>query len=291
MVAPARRWPRRLALGCGALLAAAAVSLAGIWWWVRIPPADVPFATARALQVRVLNGEAALEAEALSALVGATRREPDNGAAQLWLGLAHLHAFLAHDRPLLGAIRTSVALDRAALLDPRDTSAAGWRAFFAYQAARSRGRGVDEARAELLEASERDPRFTPFLAAVSLARMPLESGVPEALLAPLEAIEDCGDGTSHSCRTNDLHPHGAEGYHATVGDLRVRLGDLEGGRRAYAQAFAVPSAERWPYRDAFLDWVEAADGRAAALTDGDGENDPPIFFATGERACAVCHRR
>jgi hypothetical protein len=183
-----------------------------------------------------------------------------------------------------------MAIERAVELDAADTGAEGWRAFFAYQAARSRGHDLGAARTALLDASADDPRFTPFLAAVSLARMPLSSGYPERVLEPLLAIEDCGDGTSHSCRNSPLNPHGAEGYHATVGDLKLRLGDVEGARRSYARALEMESAATWPYRDAFESWVQSAESRAAALANED-EDGPPIFFATGERACASCHER
>lgn len=146
-------------------------------------------------------------------------------------------------------------------------------------------------RQALLDAAEADPSFTSFLAAVSLAELPLDSGLPQRTLAPLEAAADCGDGTSWSCRTSTLFPHGAEGYHATVGDLRVRLGDLQGGQQSYALALTMPAADRWPYREAFERWVRAAPDRAARFTDDDASNDPEdIFFASGERACASCHQ-
>lgn len=277
-----------IALAVGAAMVGAAVI--GGWWWLRVPVIDADVPTAKALFARVLNGETELEPRAISSLAGALEREPDNAQAWLWYGLANMHA-LIRTRELPYAIRAQRAFDRAVELDPSDTSAAGWRAFFAYQAAKSRGRDLTEPRRALLEASERDPRFTPFLAAVSLAPLPLSTGYPRAVLPPLEAIEDCGDGTSYSCRVSPLFPHGAEGYHATIGDLRVRIGDVEGARRAYAEALEMESAATWPYRDAFVAWTGTAEERAARLTNDDPGDDPPVFFAAGERACAACHER
>ena len=46
----------------------------------------------------------------------------------------------------------------------------------------------------LLAASAADPSFTSFLAAVSLADLPLDTGLPQRTLAPLEGAADCGDG-------------------------------------------------------------------------------------------------
>ena len=281
---------RRALLALAVVGLAVGAALVGGWWWLRVPVIDADVPTAKALFARVLNGESELEPRAISSLAGALEREPGNAQAQLWYGLANMHALL-RTRELPYAIRASRAFDRAVELDPSDTSAAGWRAFFAYQAAKSRGRDLTEARRALLEASERDPRFTPFLAAVSLAPLPLSTGYPRAVLGPLEAIEDCGDGTSHTCRVSPLFPHGAEGYHATIGDLRVRLGDVEGGRRAYARALEMQSAADWPYRQAFVEWTEGAEERAAQLTNADPSDDPPVFFATGARACAACHER
>ncbi|MEM9072601.1 MAG: hypothetical protein AAGE52_29100 [Myxococcota bacterium] len=285
-----RRWLRRGLWALGVIVGlSGCVVLAG-WWWLRVPSLDVDFPTARERFTRVLNGEDALEAEALSSLAGAVEREPENATAHLWYGLANLHGFLRHrERPY--AIRATIALERAVKLDPEDKSAEGWRAFFAYKAAESREQDLDEPRHALLAAADADPRFTPFLAAVSLAKLPLSSGHPARLLPPLEAIEDCGDGTSHRCRTSALFPHGAEGYHVTVGDLRLRLGDLSGARRAWQRALEMESAATWPYRDEFRAWADGAEDRHRRWTDGDGANDPTVFFAHGERACAMCHRR
>lgn len=281
------KWKKRVVRGLQILVALSLLVVLGGYTWLRVPviPSNLPDAKARFAEV--MNGDLSLEAEAISMLAGAIEAQPESAQAELWFGLANLHAYLRlRERPY--AIRAAMAFERAVELDGNDTSAAGWRAFFNYQAARSRGQDLQEARAALMHASENDPRFTPFLAAVSLARMPLSSGYPEWVLAPLLAIEDCGDGTSHTCRNSALNPHGAEGYHATVGDLKLRLGDLEGARASYARALEMESADTWPYRDAFLLWVQNAESRAV---DFENDDDTPIFFASGDRACASCHQR
>ncbi|MFK7987764.1 MAG: hypothetical protein AB8I08_17235 [Sandaracinaceae bacterium] len=270
------------------LLVGGGVAVGG-WAWLRVPIIDSSREEGVAAFSQVLNGQTGRQDEALSRLAGAIDRDPDDARAHLWFGLANLHGYI-RNRELPYAIRASRALERAVELDPGNTTAEGWRAFFAYQAAEARGQDLDVARRALLDAAQQSPRFTPFLAAVALADLPLESGVPAALLPPLEALEDCGDGTSDSCRRTALFPHGAEGYHATVGDLRVRLGDLEGGQRAYAQALAFESARTWPHREAFEAWVESAPERSARLTNARSDDDPPVFFASGDRACAMCHQ-
>ena len=282
------KWKRRVSIAAVLLVVVIGAAAVGLWWWLRVPAIEANAPTAMALFARVLNGEQDLEPRAIAALAGAVEAEPNNARARLWYALANMHA-LIRTRELPYAIRASRAFDRAVELDPSDTSAAGWRAFFAYQAAKSRGEDLSEPRDALLEASARDPRFTPFLAAITLARMPLSSGYPQRVLGPLEAIEDCGDGTSYTCRLSPLFPHGAEGFHTTLGDLRVRLGDVEGGRRSYARALTMPNAATWPYRAAFVQWSEGAERRAEQLTNDDPSDDPPIFFATGPRACATCH--
>ena len=288
---PTRRWPRRLGFALLALLLLGALGVGGFFWWLRVPPTDASTAEAVALFTEVMNGATEKRPEALSALAGALDRDPEDARAQLWFGLANLHGYLEH-RELPYAIRATRAFEEAAALAPENPSAEGWRAFFAYQAAESREEDMAEPTRELLEAAAADPSFTSFLAAVSLADRPLESGLPQRTLAPLEAAGDCGDGTSWTCRTGELFPHGPEGYHATVGDLRVRLGDLEGGQESYARALEMPAAARWPYRDAFEAWVEAAPERARRFADDDPSNDPEdIFFAPGDRACATCHER
>ena len=282
-----RRWRRLLAVPVVLVLVALVAGL-GFVLWIRVTPIDADTETAVALSTRVLHGEDALEAQALGSLAGAMERSPRDGRAALWFGLANMHGFL-RARELPYAIRASRAFDRAVELSPEDTSAAGWRAFWRYQAGRTRGEDLGALREELLAASERDPRFTPFLAAVALAPMPLSSGYPRRVLAPLEAISDCGDGTSHSCRTGPLFPHGAEGYHATLGDLRARLGDVEGARAEHALALQMPNAASWRYRADFEAWSAGVEDRARLLTNDDDADDPSVFFLTGERACAGCH--
>ena len=260
----------------------------GLWWWLRVPTLDYDTPEAIALFARVLNGEHDQQDRAISALAGAIDAHPGDARAHLWFGLANMHAFIGNDE-LPYAIRATRALDRAVELDPSDTSAAGWRAFWRFQVADNRGDDLAGPRRELLDAAEGDPRFTPFLVAVAMADEPLDSGWPQRALPPLEAIEDCGDGTASSCRTGHLFPHGTEGFHATLGDLKVRLGDVEGGRAQYARARALPTYADWPYRDAFEAWTEGADERARRLTNDDPGDDPTIFFASGDRACAACH--
>jgi hypothetical protein len=287
---PSPPWKRRLLLTLGTLVLVGLGGALGFVLWIRVPPIPSDTETAVALFSRVMNGEDALEAQALGSLAGAIDHAPSDGRAQLYFGLANLHGFL-RGRELPYAIRASRAFDRAVELSPEDTSAAGWRAFWRYQAGRTRGQDLDLLRDELLLASERDPRFTPFLAAVALAPMPLSTGYPRRVLEPLARIGDCGDGTSYSCRTGPLFPHGAEGYHATLGDLLARLGDVEAGRAEYARALEMPSAGSWPYREAFEAWTEGVEERSRLLTNEEASDDPPIFFMTGDRACAGCHRR
>lgn len=283
-------WAKRLTILVTSLVVLGGFVAAGASWWIRVPPTDASTDEAVALFTEVMNGATSRRPEALSALAGALDRDSEDARAQLWFGLANLHGYLDH-RELRYAIRAARAFDRASELAPENASAEGWRAFFAYQAAKSRDEEMTGPTQELLDAAEADPSFTSFLAAVSLAERSLESGLPQRTLGPLEAAEDCGDGTSWTCRMSPLFPHGAEGYHATVGDLRVRLGDLEGGQRSYALALEMPAADHWPYRDAFEEWVSTAPQRAARFADDDASNDPrEIFFASGSRACASCHQ-
>ncbi|MCA9532236.1 MAG: hypothetical protein KC593_01105 [Myxococcales bacterium] len=286
----ARRWARRIATGVAVVTLVGGLAALGLWLWVRVPPTDASPEEAMAVFAEVLNGATERRPSALSALAGALAREPQNGRVQLYFGLANLHGFLEH-REMPYAIRASRAFARAAVLLPDDPSAEGWRAFFEYQAAESREEDLREPTRALLAAAAADPSFTSFLAAVALADRPLASGLPQQTLAPLEAAGACADGTTYGCRTGPLFPHGAEGYHATLGDLRVRLGDLEGGRQSYARALEMPAADSWPYRAQFERWVEGAEARAAAFADADTTNDPDVFFAHGPRACAACHER
>lgn len=280
---------RRILWGLGALSAAGTAAAIALVLWIRIPTVDATPEEALTLFGQVMNGRDDLADRAVSALAGAVEAEPEHAQAQLWLALSLLHRFLER-RDLRDAIRASRAFERAVEVAPEDTSAAGWRAFWRYQAARNRGSGLDERREALFAASAQDPRFTPFLVAVSVARLPLESGQPQRALSALSQIEDCGDGTDWTCRRSSLFPYGVEGFHATLGDLHLRLGDLEEARLQYAKALATETSSTWPYREAFESWAASAEDRGRRLRNEDPEDDPPIFFGTGARACAMCHR-
>ncbi len=271
-----------LTLGAGVL---------ALWWWLRVPAIDSNTDRAVELFSRVLNGEANLRPRALSALAGAIERDPQDARAHLWFGLANMHGYLEH-RTLPYAIRATRAFDRAVQLDPANRSAEGWRAFFAYQAAVKQEDDLAEPTRALLAAGRADPGFTSFLVAVALAKQPRSTGYPGQALPPLRAAGDCGDGTTHRCRISSLFPHAAEGYHATLGDLLVRLGRVDEGQREYQKALAQETAHAWPYRKEFIRWVEQTERRAARLSRDDApKTNRDIFFASGPRACAACHEK
>ena len=274
-----------------AIIVAVLAGVGGYMFWraLRVEPIDADTPTAIASFTQVLNGEDALQTRALQMLAGAIERQPDDARAWLWFGLANMYIFIQNDE-LPYAIRTSRSLSKAVALDPANKSAEGWRAFFQYMAARRRGQDPTLATEALFAAGRADPKFSSFLVAIAVASSPLSSGLPQRALGPLEAAGDCGDGTTYSCRAATLHPHAPEGYHATLGDLKVRLGDLKGGQAEYRKALAMQTASTWPYRSAFEQWVEEAPQRAARLTNEDPEDDPPVFFAHGDRSCSACHR-
>lgn len=271
-----------------ALMILAVVGMYAVWRILRVEPIESDTPTAVARFTEVLNGNAELEQDALRHLAGAIQNDPTDARARLWFGLANMFIFIQTDQ-LPYAIRTSQALTTAVSLDPSNKSAEGWRAFFEYMAARNRGRDLDKETEALVAAGRADPRFSSFLVAIALADRPLSTGLPQQVLGPLEAAGDCGDGTTYTCRTTGLHPHAAEGYHATLGDLKVRLGDLEGGRAEYQKALSMKSAQTWPYRAAFDKWVDEAPARASRFMNASDEDDPPVFFAHGRRACLACH--
>ena len=287
--AGARRWPKILAAVVFVVAVLGGAGAYTVYRMLYVEPIDADTDTAVARFTQVLNGDASLEQEALRSLAGAIERDSSDARAWLWFGLANMYLFI-ENRELAYAIRTSRSLAKSVALDPSYKSAEGWRAFFDFMA--SQQDGVTEAPAEtedLLAAGRADPGFSSFLVALGLARMPLESGLPQKALAPLVAVGDCGDGTTYTCRTSSLHPHAPEGYHATLGDLRIRLGDVEGGRASYEKALTMPGADTWPYRQAFIEWMAGAEDRAAKLTNDSPDDDPDIFFANGKRACLSCH--
>ncbi len=268
----------------------AGVGVYSFWSAVTVDPIAADTTTAVARFTEVLNGDQEGEDEAIRMLAGALEKNPDDARAWLWFGLANMHAFILNDK-LPYAIRTSRALSKAAALDPANKSAEGWRAFFQYMASRRRGSDRTEETKALFAAGRADPRFSSFLVAIAVASEPLASGLPQRALPPLEAAGDCGDGSTMTCRVASLHPHAPEGYHATLGDLKVRLGMVEEGRAEYRKALAMPTAQTWPYRERFERWVDSAAERADRLTNASPEDDPPVFFAHGKLACAACHHR
>jgi hypothetical protein len=95
-------------------------------------------------------------------------------------------------------------------------------------------------------------------------------------------------GRKKACWTNELAPHGFEGFMYNFGNGLVKANRVDLAAIAYANARLAPGYATWPYR-AELEALMASDlaVRAALYADADPDNDPPLNVPG--RGCVYCH--
>lgn len=79
-----------------------------------------------------------------------------------------------------------------------------------------------------------------------------------------------------------------EGISLIAGDIFVKQGDVESGRRMYENAKKTPTYDRWPFGAELDRRLADAEARAALYMDDDPKNDPPTWMEE-KTLCVGCH--
>ena len=141
----------------------------------------------------------------------------------------------------------------------------------------------------LMQALGMVPRNHPYFADATKAVRDTFAGCghTEAQLAQLDfqypthaALGTCWDG--------GIVSHVWEGASLIGGDVFVKAGDAEGGRRLYNTAKASPTYDHWPFRQDLERRISEADQRVSLYLDDDDTNDPPTWMDE-HQLCVGCH--
>lgn len=96
------------------------------------------------------------------------------------------------------------------------------------------------------------------------------------------------EGRKRVCWNSWIAPHNLEGFFLNMGDMLVKSGDWETGRKIYANALRVPGYEDWPYAKILESRIEQAEENVAAFNGAPGAPDRPIMIQS-RFACMACH--
>jgi hypothetical protein len=107
--------------------------------------------------------------------------------------------------------------------------------------------------------------------------------------APYMALER-RDGPKRACWNSWIAPHNFEGFFLNMGDMVVKSGDPETGRRLYAQAKLSKQYDSWPLKDVLERRIaQAPENVALFRAPAQGERERRIMEQTGF-SCTGCHQ-
>jgi hypothetical protein len=97
-------------------------------------------------------------------------------------------------------------------------------------------------------------------------------------------------GRKKVCWDNQMAPHAWEGLMLNLGNGLIKAGEVQAGRVMLQNAKLGSGYSSWPYREVLeAELASDLDARAAAYTDGDPTNDPPVTVPG--RGCSYCHAK
>jgi hypothetical protein len=98
------------------------------------------------------------------------------------------------------------------------------------------------------------------------------------------------DGWKRACWNSWIAPHNLEGFFLNMGDMVVKEGDPETGRKLYAQARLSKEYGTWPYRDVLERRIaQASENVAMFRAPPKGEAERQIMSQTAF-SCMGCHQ-
>lgn len=100
------------------------------------------------------------------------------------------------------------------------------------------------------------------------------------------------EGPKRACYNSKIAPHNFEGFFLNLGDMLVKSGDWELGKRAYSAAKFSPDYSNWKFQNVLEERIANAQTNVAAFNEvpvpGQKERNP-IMFASAF-ACMGCHQ-
>jgi hypothetical protein len=242
-----------------------------------------------------------MRGEALRVLAEAVRRVPNDGATNLWLGMAHLWAAAeAQGEPGAGgdagamghAIIAEHYLARAQRLRPADGRIAGWLGAVRLGIAEGEGdaAAVKAAMDGLRTAFKADPCFQSVALGTVLFEHPRGSAEFKEGLGAMRAALACA-AEDPSAQNAERWPHNVEGFCLAMAQYELKAGNRQRAETMLMVAQGKESYARWPRRGLVEDQFERVKEAIAAYADGEPGNDPVMVLSTGSGvSCLVCHQ-
>jgi hypothetical protein len=97
-------------------------------------------------------------------------------------------------------------------------------------------------------------------------------------------------GPRRVCYSGEIAPHGLEGVIFNLGEMLVKSGDPELGKKAYKMTRSVPSYATWPYKTFLEERIAQADQRAELFRTRKPKEQPESL-GQSKFVCVVCHQR
>jgi len=101
------------------------------------------------------------------------------------------------------------------------------------------------------------------------------------------------EGKKLACWNTWIAPHNFEGFFLNMGDMLVKAGDWQMGRKLYENARLSPTYAQWPYREVLEQRIREAPGNGAVFN-AVGEAKVPAdqqIMIKSTFACMACHQQ
>ena len=100
-------------------------------------------------------------------------------------------------------------------------------------------------------------------------------------------------GPKRACWNSWIAPHNFEGFFMNMGDMLVKSGDWQTGRRMYAIAELSSTYAKWPYREVLEQRIAAAPQNVAVFTAAAGMTSvgSPRMMVDSAYSCVACHQQ
>jgi hypothetical protein len=166
----------------------------------------------------------------------------------------------------------------------------------------------------LLDAIKGWPEFNLFTAGYVLSAQPVESkNFKQALNWQWQDIDDCvgeqvdrknpdfakymhlatTEGKKRACWNSWIAPHNFEGFFMNMGDMLVKAGDWQTGRKIYEDARLSPSYSQWPFRETLEGRIRDAQDNVALFSSNrsvNGAAGKPMMIDS-PFSCVACHQQ
>jgi hypothetical protein len=99
-------------------------------------------------------------------------------------------------------------------------------------------------------------------------------------------------GPKRVCWNSSLAPHNFEGFFLNMGDMEVKAGNWQGGRKLYENAKLSATYAQWAYRQVLEERIQKAQQNVALFgsTHGVASSKGPSMMGSSPYACAACHQ-